>query len=636
MTAVKSESEPRSDDEAPHPPHAVVGSQVDTEEEIFAAFDGRILRRFWGFISPYRTRLIIGVLGVLVFVATQIAIPLILKRVIDDALVAGLDAERMLHLGVLVFMAIVTLNFGANLVQETLVARIAERLLVDLRRAMFAHLQRVSLSFMDKTEVGRLMSRLQGDVHALQEFLETSVFAIGDFVLLVGITVVILWLDWRLGLLTLSVLPILVIVRILWLPAAKRAFLRARVTSSTLNGALAEGIHGVRTVQGMGREAVNLRLFEDKVADNLKAQLRGTWLAQIMVPIVDTLTGAAMAIVVVVGGAAVLRGDLELGVMVAFLLYVQRFFDPIRSLTMQYSVMQRAMASGQRIFEVLDVRIDVQDKPDARDPATIDGSVEFRDVTFGYVPNMPILRDISFRVEPGETVAVVGPTGSGKTSTMALVHRFYDAWSGQVLVGGHDVRDLKQAALGRHIAMALQEPFLFTGTVFENIRYAIVDATREQVIAAAEAVGAHDFIMRLPDGYDTFLEQRGGNLSLGQRQLISFARALVADARILVLDEATASVDSYTERLIQKALARLMEGRTALVIAHRLATIRDADRIVVLQDGRIVETGSHDDLMRAGGLYARLYRLNYASFDDAAADRLAASDKPDTAGGTPG
>jgi ATP-binding cassette subfamily B protein len=284
---------------------------------------------------------------------------------------------------------------------------------------------------------------------------------------------------------------------------------------------------------------------------------------------------------------------------------------------MQYSVMQRAMSSGQRISEVLDVPIDVKDRPDAVELSPqMDGSVEFRNVTFGYTKDQPILRNVSFRVNPGETVALVGPTGSGKTSAMALVHRFYDVWDGAVLVGGHDVRDLTQDSLGRQVAMVLQEPFLFSGTVFENIRYHKTAATREEVEAAARAVGAHDFIMQLAEGYDTEMDQRGGNLSLGQRQLISFARALVADAKILVLDEATANIDSYTEMLIQKALVTLLEGRTGLVIAHRLATIRGADRIIVLQNGEMIESGNHDQLIAAGGLYARLYNMNYASFDD--------------------
>jgi ATP-binding cassette subfamily B protein len=303
--------------------------------------------------------------------------------------------------------------------------------------------------------------------------------------------------------------------------------------------------------------------------------------------------------------------------MVAFLFYIQRFFDPIRSLTLQYSVMQRAMASGQRIAEVLDVPVDVKDRPDAiaLSPDT-DGSVEFKNVTFGYRKGQPVLKNISFRVDPGETVALVGPTGSGKSSAMALAHRFYDVWEGQVLVGRHDVRDLTQQSLGQQVAMVLQEPFLFSGSVLDNIRYNKVEATRDDVVRAAQAVGAHDFIMRLPEGYESVLEQRGGNLSLGQRQLISFARALVADAKILVLDEATASIDSYTEMLIQNALVRLLEGCTGLVIAHRLATIRNADRIIVLQNGELIESGTHDELIAANGLYARLYNMNYASFDD--------------------
>ncbi len=598
------------------PPRAVVGS-TRIEEEIFGrAFDGRIVQRIWQFVRPYKLQMLIAVAAVLTFTLTQLAIPLIIRHAIDLGMAPGAD-PGILRRSFIAFAAVILVNYAASYVQESVVGKAAENVLFDMRRAMFGHLQRVSLGFMDKTEVGRLMSRLQGDVNSMQEFLETSVLSVGDITLLFGIVGVMLWLDWRLGMLTLSVMPVLFIVRLIWLPRARDAFMAAHEANSMTNGALAEGINGVRAVQSMDRSRVNFMLYDDKARANLAAHLTAARYAQVMVPIVDTLTGLAMAVVIVVGGGRVLGQQLDVGVMVAFLFYIQRFFDPIRSLTMQYSVMQRAMASGHRITEVLDVAVGVEDRPGAVAlGGDMDGSVEFRHVTFGYDPAHPVLKDVNFRVAPGETVALVGPTGSGKSSCMALAHRFYDVQRGEVLVGGHDVRDVTQDSLGRQIAMVLQEPFLFTGTVFENIRYHKEEATREEVIAAAEAVGAHQFITRLPQGYDTELGQRGGSLSLGQRQLVSFARALVADARILVLDEATASVDSYTEMLIQKALVRLLEGRTGLVIAHRLATIRGADRIVVLQDGEVLETGNHAELIAANGLYARLYSLNYASFDD--------------------
>lgn len=603
------------DDGRPRAPRAVVGSHRQEEEMFGKAFDGHVVHRIWHFVRPYRTQMMIAVAAVLVFTLTQVAIPLIIRFAIDHGLAVG--NRTALTAAVMAFLVAILINYAASYVQEVVVGKAAENVLFDMRRAMFAHLQRVSLSFMDKTEVGRLMSRLQGDVNSMQEFMETSVLSVGDIVLLFGIISVMLWLDFRLGLMTLAVVPALFLVRIWWLPRARKAFIAAHEANSTTNGALAEGIHGVRTVQSMDRQRINLGLYEEKAHTNLRAHLLASKFSQVMVPIVDTLTGIAMAVVIVVGGGMVLGNSLDIGVMVAFLFYIQRFFDPIRSLTLQYSVMQRAMASGQRIAEVLDVPVDVKDRPGAiaLSPDT-DGSVEFKNVTFGYRAGQPVLKNISFKVNPGETVAMVGPTGSGKSSSMALAHRFYDVWDGQVLVGGHDVRDLTQESLGRQVAMVLQEPFLFSGTVFDNIRYHKADATREQVVKAAQAVGAHDFIMRLPGGYDAVLEQRGGNLSLGQRQLISFARALVADARILVLDEATANIDSYTEMLIQKALVKLLEGRTGLVIAHRLATIRNADRIIVLQNGEMVEQGTHDQLILAKGLYARLYNMNYASFDD--------------------
>ncbi|MDA0923010.1 MAG: ABC transporter ATP-binding protein [Proteobacteria bacterium] len=610
-------------DNGRRPPRAVVGSHRIEEQMFGRVFDRNIVRRIWVFVRPYRRELVISVIAVLVFTATQLAIPLIIGRAIDSGLSGDAAGRAALAWSLGLFAIAITINFAASWVQENVVGKAAENVLFDIRTAMFGHLQDVSLSFMDKTEVGRLMSRLQGDVNTMQEFLETSVLSVGDIVLLIGIIMAMLLLDWQLGLLTLLVLPVLFAVRVVWLPRARVAFMAAHEANSVTNGALAEAIHGVRTVQSMDRQPVNFALYTDKAEATLSAHRTASKYAQVMVPIVDGLTGLAMAVVVVLGGSMVLTGRLEVGVMVTFLFYIQRFFDPIRSLTLQYSVMQRAMASGSRLIEVLDVKVDITDAEGAHDlPRDMDGSVDFRDVTFGYTPGQPVLKGVRFRVNPGETVALVGPTGSGKSSAMALLKRFYDVQGGAVLVGGHDVRDITQASLGRDIAMVLQEPYLFSGTVLENIRYNKTDATAQDVIAAARAVGAHDFIKALPQGYDTMMGERGGSLSLGQRQLISFARALVADARILVLDEATASIDSYTEMLIQKALKTLLIGRTGLVIAHRLATIRDADRIIVLQAGEVLEQGTHDQVMAYDGLYAQLYTVNYASFDDLPEDGI--------------
>jgi ATP-binding cassette subfamily B multidrug efflux pump len=588
--------------------------QVD--EELYAPFNSSVLKRVTIFVKPYRLSFFAAFGAVLAFVAAQLAIPYVIRAAVNSAV--HKPGALPINMVGSIFIGVVAFNGIASYAQEVLSARLAQRVIFDMRREMFIHLQDVALSFLDKTHVGRIMSRLQGDVNALQEFFETSIQAVGDLVLLFGIVFVLLAMEWRLALVTLTVLPMMVFIRAMWLPQAKLKFRRARDASSIVNGALAENIGGVRVVQGSRRERVNLADFTMKANENLAAQVAVSWTSQIMVPTVDILTGLAMAAIVLLGGHFVLHRTMDLGVMVAFIFYVQRFFDPIRTLSQQYTMLQRAMAASHRIFEVIDVPLQIEDRPGAKPLAAKAFSIELRDVSFGYKPGQIVLHNISFTVPARKTVALVGPTGSGKTSISALIHRFYDTNTGQVLIGGEDVRDVTLASLGRHIAIVLQEPFLFTGTILENIRYSSHWASREDIIAAAKATQAHEFIMRLPLGYDTMLEQRGQNLAIGQRQLLSFARALVADPQILILDEATASIDSFVEAQIQQALRVLLAGRTSIVIAHRLATVRDADNIIVLRQGEILEQGNHAQLLVQDGLYASLYRRNFSSFDEVA------------------
>ena len=591
------------------------GQYLDIDDVFGPSFDGEVFKRFLGFVAPYKSKVIVGLIAVLAFSLTTLAVPLIVQYAVDDALELGANKNALVWVTGLL-LAVATINWASNHIQQVVVGHMSNAMLFDIRRAMFHHLQRVGLSFSDKTEVGAVMSRTQGDTGALQEFMETMVQALGDIAILIGIIAVLLFLDFRLGLMVLTVIPIMMGIRLVWLPRARMRFLYARITQSICNGALGQNVNGVRVVQGMRREPVNLARYEGLTANNLRATKMAATFSAILMPIVELLTGVAWAIVIVVGGLFVLDETMTIGTMIAFLMLVRQFFDPIRNLTMHYNILQRAMAAGERIFELLDVQPEVEDKDGARELTGIDGSIEFDNVTFGYDPDNPILHDVSFKVKPGEVVALVGPTGSGKTSITALTHRFYDVQKGVVRVGGYDVKDVTQESLGHHVGMVLQEPFLFSESVFDNIRYNTPDVDMAQVVQAAKTVGAHDFIERLPEGYNTVLEERGSNLSIGQRQLISFARAIVADTEILVLDEATASIDSYTELMIQKALAKLLEGRTGVMIAHRLATIRGADRIIVLQDGRIVEIGNHDELMADKGLYFKLYSLNYSSFDD--------------------
>ena len=588
----------------------------ESDEEMFAQLDSTVFKRFFYYSRPYTKAMLVATLAVIGFTLANLSLPLLVKFGIDSAIRQGDSNLLSIIAGALI--AVAAVYWFTNFLQNVLITRVALTVLYDIRADMFLQLQRLALSFSDKTPIGALMARMFGDVGALQEMLESSIEIIGDILTLVGIIVILLLLDFQLAIVTLAIVPALFLVRVIWQPFARRAFLRMRRNSSIVGVYLDQNVSGIRVVQALNRQQENTGIMGGKVHTFFWSAVKASRLGGVLMPTVELMTGTALAIVLIVGGGRVLSESIEIGTMVAFLLYVQRFFEPIRTLTMHYALLQRAVASGHRIFELLDIPLDVADKPDAKPIGEVDGRVEFKDVTFGYDSERPILRNINFVAEPGQTIALVGPTGSGKTSITALAHRFYDIQSGSITIDGQDIRDVTQESIGGVMGMVLQEPFLFSKSVLDNIRYNTVNATREDIVEACKIIGAHDFVMQLDNGYDTILEQRGSNLSIGQRQLLSFARALVADPKILVLDEATANIDSFTERIIQDALKKLLEGRTALVIAHRLSTIRNSDQIIVLRDGEIIEMGTHDELVDSTGLYSQLWKTNYTSFDDIA------------------
>ncbi|GBD14199.1 putative ABC transporter ATP-binding protein [bacterium HR25] len=594
-----------------HGPAAVFRRGTWEEEGEGRIYDHTVVRRFLPYLRPYRGRLALALAAVLASAGASYAQPWLVGRAVDR-FVAGRDMAGLLVIaGLLAGLAVVA--WAAQTVQQLVTAGVGHSVLYTLRTQLFDHIQRLSVGFMDRNEVGRVMSRVQNDVAALQELITGGVIVIMSDMLGLGLVVFFLiYQDVLLALVTLAVVPALVLGMLLWQARARRAFLRVREAVAIVNASLQENVSGVRAIQSLTREEENLRRFDRVNADNLTANVEAGRLTATVMPLVELAVAVATALVIIFGGTRVMQGELGVGAFIAFALYIQRFFDPIRNLVMQYTQLQRAMAAGARILEVLDTEPEVQDAPDAIDLPDIRGEVEFQHVHFSYVPGVEVLHDIDLRVRPGETVAIVGPTGAGKSTLVALVARFYDVTSGRLLIDGVDIRRIRRSSLTRRLGMVLQDPFLFSGTVRENIRYGRPEASDEEVEAAARAVGAHELILRLPQGYETPVRERGQNLSLGQRQLISFARAVLADPRILILDEATASVDPVTERLLKRALSRLLEGRTAFVIAHRLATVRAADRIVVLDGGRVVEEGRHADLLARGGLYARLHQMAYA------------------------
>lgn len=588
------------------------GRGIDQDEALGAVYDHQVVSRLASYTRPHRKLISLAFLATLGYAISHSLGPRIIGLAIDQFIGKG-DLAGLTTIAV-IFLANGLLTWVTQYSQTLALAWVGQSVLHDLRTEMFDHLQKLSLSFFNQNEVGRLMSRVQNDVLALQELLTSGFFNVLQDVLSLGIVVFLLFsLNFQLALVTFSVIPVLIGVMAVWQRLARSAFMRVRQAIAGVNAGLQENISGVRVIQSLTRENRNSEEFEQINAHNFQANVDAGRLSAAVHPLVELLVATATALVIIFGGRLVLDDELAVGELVAFTLYITRFFEPIRELTMQYTQFQRAMVGGVRIFEVLDAQETVVDPPGTQELPTIRGEIRFDHVDFHYLPDVPVLRDINLHVQPGETVALVGATGAGKSTIISLISRFYDVTGGGIAIDGHDLRDVTQASLRRQLGLVLQDPFLFTGTVRENIRYGRLDATDAEVEEAANTVGAHEFIMRQEQGYDTVLQERGGNLSVGQRQLMSFARAVLADPRILLLDEATANVDTHSEMILQRALRRLLQGRTSLVIAHRLSTVRDADRIVVLEQGRIVEEGTHQQLLAKGGLYAGLYTMSYAT-----------------------
>ena len=589
------------------------------EDEGGQIYDHTVVTRLLRYLLPYWPKLLLTLAAVIIYTGAVVALPWMVALIIDSYVRTG-DLSG-LNIVVPIFLSIALLQYGAQFVHLSTMALVGQKVLYTLRVGLFRHLQGLSMNYHNRNEVGRVMSVVQNDVQQLQEFLTILIVTFADVLSLTGIITAMFILDAQLAAITLLVIPLLVVMMVVWQRFARRAFMRARYAIAAVNSGLQENISGVRAVQSMNRENANIRSFGRANSENLGANLEAGRMQAVLFPAVEFLSALALALVIFFGGSLVLDNALEVGVLVAFALYIQRFFEPVMNLTMQYGSMQRAMASGTRIFELMDVEPEVVDRPGSRTLESAKGDVRFEHVFFHYSEGEPILENVSFDVPAGQTIALVGPTGAGKTTILSLLMRFYDVTGGRVMLDGVDVRDMTLDSLAKQISIVPQEPYLFSGTIRENIRYNRVGATDDEVIQAAAAVGAHDFITNLEQGYDTPLQERGGNLSVGQRQLISFARALVADSRVLLLDEATANVDTHTEMLIQKALDELLKDRTAIVIAHRLSTIRNADQIVVLDEGLVAEVGRHHDLLAAEGLYARLHSYSADTADLGASDQ---------------
>ena len=589
----------------------------DDDELLGKAYDSRLVKRLFTYITPYKNSLVVAVILMTISSLMGTAGPAIIGFAIDRGIRAG--SFDVLRFWTLVFLFTTVAEWLTNRARVRIMAFVGTKIVADVRSELFRHLHRLTLNFYSNYSVGRLMSRLIGDVGVLLDFVTWSITGLFRSVFnLVGITVAMLLLSWQLALVAFAVMPLMFILTNYWRDRVRQAYRATRQRLALINGYLNESISGIRVTKSFSREERNFQHFDDLNLSFFDANIQATRLSALFFPGVDFIGSLATALVVGVGGWLVLDDALTAGTLVAVVLYVERFFDPIRELAQRYNTFQATMAASERLFELLDLEPDMVDAPGAVPLPQIQGEVEFKEVSFAYrQEGRSVLKNINLRAEPGDRIALVGETGAGKSTIIRLLSRFYDVTDGAVTIDGHDVREVTSDSLRQQLGIVLQDTFLFTGTVADNIRYGRLNASDEEVLVASKAVGAHDFISRMPDGYDSEVGENGSNLSVGQRQLVSFARALLADPRILILDEATSSVDTATERIIQRALDTLMEGRTSFVIAHRLSTIVGADQIIVLDHGRIIEQGTHEQLLARRGRYYSLYTMQWAQQQEA-------------------
>jgi ATP-binding cassette subfamily B multidrug efflux pump len=582
------------------------------EEPQTRGFDPAIARRLLGYLRPCTKQLVLAIVLVLAASAISLVGPLITRLAVDEYIMVG--NMRGLDLIMLAWLLVLGTNWFISYWRIYTMSWIGQRVVHAIRRDLFDHLMRLSFDYYDKMPVGKTITRFTSDVDRLNELLTSGIVnVVSESLMLIGIMVIMMRLDLRLALLCFAVLPALGYLVTGFRSKIARSERDERTKVSEMNAYLQENISGVRVVQAFCREDENLRRFDKVSRAVYDAAMRVIYLFSFFWPCVDLTSVIGTVAVLWYGGLQVANGNLSFGTLIAFIAYVGQFFGPIRNLSQVYRVLQRAMAGGERIFRLLDTEISIKERPGAVELPRIKGDVVFNNVYFAYEGDSYVIRGLDLDVKAGETIALVGHTGAGKTSIINLLSRMYDVNEGRILIDGHDVRDVTLSSLRRQVAIVLQEPFLFAGSIKENLRYGKPDASDSEIESVCKRLGVDDFIRRFPLGYDTEVEERGSKLSSGQRQLVSFARALLADPAILILDEATASIDTYTERLIQAALRELLKGRTSFVIAHRLSTIREAGRIVVIENGTIVEQGTHDQLIKARGQYYHLYTMQYAT-----------------------